>query len=140
MTEQLLELEGKNLGCWCKPEACHGDILVKLIDEYKSKESRVDKPIDYTYHKGDPFILFGSNAKPPYHLLSNFTWITDGIVVDGIMYPSVEHAYQAQKFIEKERFSVDGDIGRESGFSLFYPKDKVDDKRTYWMKKIILEF
>ena len=21
------------LGCWCKPEACHGDILIKLYKE-----------------------------------------------------------------------------------------------------------
>lgn len=26
----LSELKGKTLGCWCKPEACHGDILQKL--------------------------------------------------------------------------------------------------------------
>ena len=32
--EELMKLEGKNLGCWCKPELCHGDILVKLIDEF----------------------------------------------------------------------------------------------------------
>src|SRR3989344_1262105 len=32
--EKLLELKGKNLGCWCKPEECHGDILVSLIEEY----------------------------------------------------------------------------------------------------------
>lgn len=25
----LPELEGKTLGCWCKPEPCHGDILIK---------------------------------------------------------------------------------------------------------------
>jgi hypothetical protein len=34
LTEELLKLKGKNLGCWCfgkKP--CHGEILVKLIDE-----------------------------------------------------------------------------------------------------------
>jgi len=28
----LPELKGKTLGCWCKPKACHGDILVKLVD------------------------------------------------------------------------------------------------------------
>lgn len=28
----LHELEGKTLGCWCKPKACHGDILVELIN------------------------------------------------------------------------------------------------------------
>ena len=29
----LHELEGKILGCFCKPLACHGDVLVKLIEE-----------------------------------------------------------------------------------------------------------
>ena len=42
----LDELRGKVLGCWCKPLACHGDVLVKLVEE--------DKPIsgvleDYGY-------------------------------------------------------------------------------------------
>jgi hypothetical protein len=23
----------KRLGCWCKPEACHGDILKRLVEE-----------------------------------------------------------------------------------------------------------
>lgn len=31
----IKELKGKTLGCWCKPEACHGDVLVKLIEELK---------------------------------------------------------------------------------------------------------
>lgn len=29
----LHELKGKTLGCWCKPAACHGDILARLADE-----------------------------------------------------------------------------------------------------------
>lgn len=29
----LHELKGKILGCWCKPLPCHGDVLLKLIDE-----------------------------------------------------------------------------------------------------------
>ena len=28
---ELMKLKGKNLGCWCKPEKCHGDILLKFI-------------------------------------------------------------------------------------------------------------
>jgi hypothetical protein len=31
--ERLKELEGKALGCWCKPKSCHGDVLIKLIEE-----------------------------------------------------------------------------------------------------------
>ena len=25
----------KELGCWCKPNKCHGDILIKLLEETK---------------------------------------------------------------------------------------------------------
>ena len=31
---ELLKLKNKNLGCWCKPESCHGDVLVDLINTY----------------------------------------------------------------------------------------------------------
>ena len=27
-----LELKGKTLGCWCKPLACHGDVLAEIAD------------------------------------------------------------------------------------------------------------
>jgi hypothetical protein len=27
----LPELRGKVLGCWCAPQACHGDVLVDLV-------------------------------------------------------------------------------------------------------------
>lgn len=29
----LPELKGKVLGCWCAPQACHGDVLVELVEE-----------------------------------------------------------------------------------------------------------
>lgn len=28
----LHELKGKTLGCWCKPQACHGDVLAELAE------------------------------------------------------------------------------------------------------------
>lgn len=28
----LNELKGKVLGCYCKPLACHGDVLVELVE------------------------------------------------------------------------------------------------------------
>jgi len=31
--KDLHELKGKVLGCWCKPEVCHGDVLARLADE-----------------------------------------------------------------------------------------------------------
>lgn len=36
----LMDLDGKVLGCWCKKrgdEPCHGDVLVKLIEELKGR-------------------------------------------------------------------------------------------------------
>lgn len=29
---QLEALRGKRLGCWCKPHACHGDVLVEVLE------------------------------------------------------------------------------------------------------------
>ena len=29
----LPSLKGKKLGCWCYPKFCHGDVLIKLINE-----------------------------------------------------------------------------------------------------------
>lgn len=34
LINELVKLKGKNLGCWCKPECCHGDVLLELIEKY----------------------------------------------------------------------------------------------------------
>lgn len=33
LLERLHELKGKVLCCYCKPKACHGDVLIELIDK-----------------------------------------------------------------------------------------------------------
>jgi Domain of unknown function (DUF4326) len=33
MAQAPSELKGKKLGCWCKPNACHGNVLIELADE-----------------------------------------------------------------------------------------------------------
>jgi len=35
LMEALPELKDKVLGCWCSPNACHGDVLVKLVEGLK---------------------------------------------------------------------------------------------------------
>jgi hypothetical protein len=37
LMSKLPDLKGKVLGCWCKPKACHGDILKKYIDALDRK-------------------------------------------------------------------------------------------------------
>lgn len=32
LMESLHELKGKRLGCWCHPQACHGQVLARLAD------------------------------------------------------------------------------------------------------------
>ncbi len=31
----LEELDGKTLACWCHPKNCHGDVLIRLLNEKK---------------------------------------------------------------------------------------------------------
>jgi hypothetical protein len=35
LLNDLHELKGKNLVCYCAPQACHGDVLKELIEELK---------------------------------------------------------------------------------------------------------
>ena len=43
LMNSLRELKGKQLGCWCKPAACHGDVLVKLYHEFCEKTAPINK-------------------------------------------------------------------------------------------------
>ena len=37
LVASLHELEGKTLGCWCAPRACHGDVLARLAAEQAAR-------------------------------------------------------------------------------------------------------
>ena len=55
---EIMELEGKELGCWCKPSPCHGDILIKLFKERQSKN-----PLKSDYQASTPMLTqCGSNG------------------------------------------------------------------------------
>lgn len=46
LMEDLYELKGKVLGCWCKKkgnEPCHGDVLVKLLNEQIREERKENR-------------------------------------------------------------------------------------------------
>jgi hypothetical protein len=38
LMSDLKNLRGKRLGCWCAPKACHGDVLVELINDGYGQE------------------------------------------------------------------------------------------------------
>ena len=33
LLNDLHEIRGKVIGCWCKPKPCHGDVLAELADQ-----------------------------------------------------------------------------------------------------------
>jgi hypothetical protein len=44
--DELEKLRGKRLGCWCKSEACHGDVLLKLLEENSDENSEEETKED----------------------------------------------------------------------------------------------
>lgn len=36
LLKDLHELKGKTLGCWCSPNACHGDVLAELANNLET--------------------------------------------------------------------------------------------------------
>jgi hypothetical protein len=39
--DAVKELDNKVLGCWCYPQSCHGDILIRKIEQWK-KQNQLD--------------------------------------------------------------------------------------------------
>lgn len=89
------------------------------------------------YSPGEIVINFWSNGKAPFHKLSNFAFISSGIEVDGEIYPSIEHAFQANKYIKEQRprFSINGDLGSWDGIKLVVKDGEDEGKLKYWGKK-----
>ena len=42
MARARLELRGKVLGCWCAPQACHGDVLAAVANAFGTSGESVD--------------------------------------------------------------------------------------------------
>lgn len=40
--DELVALDGKSLGCFCKPKPCHGDVLLKAIEWAKVQKGVTD--------------------------------------------------------------------------------------------------
>ena len=60
LIKQLIAMKGKNLGCWCYPEPCHGDVLLELIDLYtktplNSLPIKTDKRLTNVTKKWKPY-------------------------------------------------------------------------------------
>ena len=52
------ELAGKNLGCFCYPEACHGNVLEKVLSELTRKGPENKTPTPKPKHNPTRLVLF----------------------------------------------------------------------------------
>lgn len=47
---RVLELQGKVLGCFCKPRPCHGDIIVAWLEEKRGETMPKDQKLDGKFY------------------------------------------------------------------------------------------
>ena len=67
--KRLHTLQGKVLGCYCKPEDCHGDILIKLMHEMLMEQylqSTPNQVCTMQHHDKDTFFLTKAHGCPKY--------------------------------------------------------------------------
>jgi hypothetical protein len=58
----LPELTGKDLVCWCAPDACHGDVLLELANPAPSNDARLTRPAQQAFPAAmTEIFVFGSN-------------------------------------------------------------------------------
>ena len=79
------------------------------------------------YERGEPVVLFKADKAKPLCSLSNFAVVKTGVAFEGLVYPSVEHAFHAQKYHPSSRplFSVEGVFGNSTdnfhaGWTAYY--------------------
>jgi ribA/ribD-fused uncharacterized protein len=109
---------------------CPWDYKMKKIEE---NESRVPY---YAIHK-DGFIGGFVNE---FRFLSNFYVLENGVCLDEIYYPSVEHGYQASKYIKEERYIFEGvSVGDSKRLGQLAPlnKRRWDKKKYYIMQELV---
>lgn len=95
-------LKGKVLGCWCKPEACHGDVLAELANAEADNQTKPARSPVPTCAPGNIY----SGERSARTVLTNPTELAKRkgnlrhsypVEIDGVVYPDAEEAYQQLK-------------------------------------------
>lgn len=90
MWENISYLRDKVLGCFCKPDSCHGDVLAQYVNSTYNKEEPVAKPYQAIIDEFDG----------EYRFLSNFYY--ESTIRERLYgYITVENYYQAMKTLDK---------------------------------------
>ena len=73
-------LAGKTLGCWCKPNPCHGDVLVKLVQEHLESDDSDDEETEENFTDSEQHD-WSKDYKPA-------SVLAEGVIVGTILSPS----------------------------------------------------
>jgi hypothetical protein len=64
LIRQVAELKGKNIGCWCAPEGCHGDTLAELANSNKTSPAPAPRPANLKPTQQKPNPQFSNDDFP----------------------------------------------------------------------------
>lgn len=65
LLNDLHELQGKTLGCYCKPQACHGDILKQLAESKHEQTPAVQPLVEVKpFEQPEPVYYFSKPEQP----------------------------------------------------------------------------
>ena len=68
LIKDIKELKGKILGCWCAPQACHGDILTNLANsDYTINCPQCNSLVGILWNNYEGGKCFGCNLEYYYH-------------------------------------------------------------------------
>jgi predicted NAD-dependent protein-ADP-ribosyltransferase YbiA (DUF1768 family) len=133
LLRRLGDLKNKTLGCWCVPEKCHGEILIKLseskyIRNWFSNMLPFDEPMIYQDIMFKTPENFYQAMKLPKHDIALRKEIAD-------MLP-----FEAKKAIrDKSKYKWREDWSREKALKIMkYTLDFKFKKGTSWYNKLVM--
>ena len=103
LLELLILMKGKNLGCWCHPEPCHGDVLLELIELYTKPKHTIDIQV-----KPNPKHTIDLQVKPnPTHTIDlqdkqNTKWVPYKYTKEDKEWRRTQSKLQSKKISEKQ--------------------------------------
>lgn len=141
LLKKIPELKGKVLGCWCKPQKCHGDILLKMANEifdtllYGKDETK--GVIGVQVSDGSVELFIEENGKVRSEIRPNKYWLLSPTRIDKnwIKLNGDLHYKYGRQFSTREEFVKHRSWNKKYGvYSIWEPKEScmVNKGITYY--------
>ena len=100
--ERISQLKGKRLGCFCKPDHCHGDVIADYLESPEDTGSDLSFEPAPTAPQSQPEVIEFRKTTEPYGEFGNMASGYPIRTHDGAVWPTSEHLYQACKFQDED--------------------------------------